>query len=1094
MQHKQKQQPIQPMQKKQKSFNRTAVAVCVSVAILAGVASYYDKATAQNGSYPLTQQQHAFLANKKASKDAHPKRFDKPQQAIDFYVKQRAPRGSDSIDNLKYGEAMSHINQMKRYSIKSDKMMASKNQMQRSANVVGKSLVTDGPIEPGVVQEWTNLGPGNIGGRTRALVIDPNTPDTMYSAGVTGGVWKTIDAGENWLPLNDMMVNLAVTSLVLSPTDSNVIYAGTGEGFYNSDAIRGDGLFVSTDGGQTWAQRANTAGNPDFHYVNKIAASHVTENRLFAATRQGLFRSDDAGVNWTHLMEVETPTGCLDVQVRTDADELLVSCGSFLTSTVYRSADGGDTFTPVIEDPLLGRTTLAFAPSNQNIAYALAASNSTDPSTYSMGFYKLYRSEDGGANWTVKNSNENENPVNTLLLSNPIFGLFPECGWGPDRSFYNQGWYDNIVQVDPINPDVVWTGGVDLWRSDDAGANWSAASRWWTDATDPSFAHADQHALVFHPNYDGQTNTTLYVGNDGGVVRTQNANADTLGIGGMCGAPVENAVAWTDLNNNYAITQFYHGAVMPDGTAYFGGAQDNGTLYGDDTSGKQDWVMITGGDGGWVAVDPRDTNVLFTEYTGLSLQRFDPEQAAWVGATNGIEGGAAFPFITPFIMDVNNPDRLWIGNDRLWRTDDQGDNWVQASAPTLDESIVSEWAVAPGNSERVIAGTNSGLLMISTAASTADATTQWHTVKPADGYVSDVAISPSNNSVAYATYSTFGVNHIWKTIDGGVTFNAIDNMGEANGLPDIPVNTIVIDPSNRARLFVGTDLGIFVSVDAGRNWSADGSGFANTPVAHLEINNGQLYAFTHGRSAYRVDLSTMPAALPVKLSTDEDTALDFKQRMFNAFSGGTPAFEAVVLHELPANGKFELNGVDMTELAPIAVTDLDNLRFVPETDFNGDVTIGWHAQAGDVATSTNNDLTITVNPLNDEPLFNLQTGTLSVNAGQNQFVTVATPVVTHMPADETDQTGTYSVIPSSVNFLNVAFNQQTGELKVAPIAKLTGTVSFSITANDGQPLNNTASQTVSFEVEKKSSGGSMGLFALLALPLIAIRRRLFGVK
>ena len=1082
---------MQKKQSKQKTFNRTAVAVCVSVAVLASAANY----SVRDEGYPLTQDQQAYLANKKASKDAHPKRFDKPQEAIDFYVKQRAPLGSDSIDNLKYGAAMSHINQMTRYSIKSDKMMLSKNQMRQSASVVGKGIATDGPTEPGVVQEWSNLGPGNIGGRTRALVIDPNTPDTMYSAGVTGGVWKTIDAGENWLPLNDMMVNLAVTTLALSPTDSNVIYAGTGEGFFNSDAIRGAGLFVSTDAGQTWTQRANTAGNPDFHYLNKLAVSHVTPNRLFAATRQGLFRSDDAGVNWTHLMEVETPTGCLDVKVRTDADELLVSCGSFVASTVYRSADGGDTFAPVIEDPLMGRTTLAFAPSDQNIAYALSATNSADQTVFNMGFYKLHRSEDGGATWTVKNSNENENVVNTLLLSNPIFGLFPECGWGADRSFFNQGWYDNIVQVDPINPDVVWTGGVDLWRSDDAGANFSAASRWWTNpAEDPSYAHADQHALVFHPNYDGQTNTTLYVGNDGGVLRTQNANASTLDIAGMCGAPVENAVAWTDLNNNYAITQFYHGAVMPDGTAYLGGTQDNGTLFGDDESGKQDWMMIAGGDGGWVAIDPRNPDIIFSEFTGLSLQRFDPEQGAWVGATNGIEGGAAFPFITPYIMDVNNPDRLWIGSDRLWRTDDQGDNWVQASAPTLDESIVSEWAVAPGNSERVIAGTNSGMLMISTSASTTDATTQWHTIKPTAGYVSDVAISPSNNRVAYVTYSTFGVNHIWKTIDGGVTFNAIDNMGEANGLPDIPVNSIVIDPSNRARLFVGTDLGIFVSVDAGRNWSADGSGFANTPVAHLEINNGQLYAFTHGRSAYRVDLSTLSAALPVKVSTDEDNAFDFKQRMFNAFSGGTPAFDAVVLHALPSNGKLELNGVEVSELTPILVADIDNLRFVPAADFNGDVTIGWHAQSEDVATSTSNDLTITVNPLNDEPTFTLQAGTASVKAGQNEFVTVATPNVTYVPADEAEQSVTYSVTPSSVSFLNVAFNQQTGELKVAPIAKLTGTVSFNITANDGQPVNNTASQTVNFEVEKKSSGGSMGLFALLALPLVGLRRKLFKAK
>lgn len=1066
----------------QMKMSRTAVAVCVSTALVAGTATYMS--VNSDSGYQLSPEKQAFLDQKKTKKETNPKRYDKPQEAQDFYVKQRAPLGAKNIPTEKYGQAVTHITDMAQYSFGEDKLLPSRSQL-RTTGALGK--LTD----PGVVKEWENIGPGNIGGRTRALIIDPDTPETMYTAGVAGGIWKTTDAGANWLPLDDMMTNLAVTTLVFDPNDSNTIYAGTGEGFFNGDALRGDGVFVSNDAGATWTQLANTAANRDFHYVNKLAASPNVEGRLYAATRAGFFRSDDSGVTWDLLMEAPNTNGCMDLQVRDDleTDELILSCGSFSGATVYRSTDGGDTIEAVIEDELMGRTTIAYAPSNQDIVYALAASNVNDTSPYRLGFYKLFRSADGGETWEVKNSSENENVLNTLLLSNTVFGLFPECGFGAGRSFFNQGWYDNIIEVDPVNPDVVWAGGIDLWRSDDAGENWGTVSRWWADPTHINYAHADQHTIVFHPNYDGDTNKTLYVGNDGGIQRTDNADGGTLGIAGICGVTIPEAVNWTTLNNNYVITQFYHGSVYPDGTTYFGGTQDNGTNRGDDTTGKQNWVEILGGDGGWTAVDPRDTNVIYSETTGLSLRRQE-DGATWVGITNGISGGAAFPFITPFMLDGNNPDRLWIGNDRLWRTEDRGDNWVQASAPTLDESVVSEWAVAPGNSDRVMAGTDSGMILISTSATQTDATTQWQHVQPTQGYVSDIAISPTNNARAYATYSTFGVPHIWRTTDGGLTWEPIDNMGQPNGLPDIPVNTIVIDPSNTARLIVGTDIGIFVSVDAGENWSVDGSGFANTSVAHLEINNGNLYAFTHGRSAYRVELSTLPAALPVSTSMDEDGELSFSSSMFSAFNGGTPAMDSIVLLELPANGTLSLDGEAITELAPIALDELGDLTFAPSANFNGEVTIGWHAQAAGEATSTNSDINITVNPVNDAPSFTVNQQVTIVNAGTTDRLVLATMTPDAVPADESEQTVVYSVLPDTLDFAQVSINENTGELSVIPVEGKSGEVIFVVTANDQQAENNTHKETVGFRVEEAGGNGSFGWLSLLMLPLVMLRRKL----
>ena len=198
---------------------------------------------------------------------------------------------------------------------------------------------------------------------------------------------------------------------------------------------------------------------------------------------------------------------------------------------------------------------------------------------------------------------------------------------GPSSDgYYNQGWYDNVIAVDPTDANRVWAGGIDLWRSDNGGVDWGTGGYWWFGkGVDPQYHHADQHGIVFHPQYNGTSNKVMFSASDGGVERIDDARAPVnTTVAQLCGTPVAGGPTWVDRNNGYVTTQFYDGAVYPDGQSYFGGLQDNGTQRG--SSASPNWTMLLGGDGGYTAVDTLGdaspgNDVLFAEFTGLSLQK-----------------------------------------------------------------------------------------------------------------------------------------------------------------------------------------------------------------------------------------------------------------------------------------------------------------------------------------------------------------------------------------------------------------------------------------------------------------------------------------
>jgi photosystem II stability/assembly factor-like uncharacterized protein len=724
--------------------------------------------------------------------------------------------------------------------------------------------------------QWTPLGPGNIGGRTRVLVINPRDPNLMYTAGVAGGIWKSIDGGGSWFPLGDLLPNLAVVTLAMDPENPDILYAGTGENFSNADGVRGAGIFKTVDGGASW-ERLESTTNFEFFFVSKIEVSRVDSRRVYAAARGGVWRSLDSGITWRRVLDRGAPAlGCGDMILRAEgeSDFVVASCRANPQGAIWRNraAELDAPWELVFTAEHMQRTSLAFAPSRPSVIYAMATSSEpgtcpdnpgSQPVTpcYRGGLLGVYRSMENGdaGTWETRTSNADENRLNTVLLSNPRSFFADICRGGP-KTFSSQGNYDNVIAVDPLDHEIVWAGGIDLFRSNDGGANWGIASYWWLDPSNPAYAHADHHFIAFHPNYDGEANQRMYITTDGGLHRTDNARAEVAsGETAPCTA-ASLRVRWTSLNNNYSVTQFYHGSVYPGGHLQFGGAQDNGTNRGAEVDGPNRWLELRGGDGGYTAVNPTNPNVLFVSTQRLALVRSANGGRTVANATAGInETSTNFAFIVPYRMDPSDPQRLWLGGRSLWRTADEGRRWTRASRELLAAGSISAVAIAPTDPNRVLAGSSDGRIFRNLAAVDSDESSEWTPARPRTGAVSWIEFDPENSEIAYATYSNFntapGDRHVYKTEDGGATWFPIDGVGDT-GIPDIPVHTILPDPFRPLTLYLGTDLGIFVSTDGGGTWAKEDSGFPNTVVQSMSIQKAGegsvLHAFTYGRGVWKV--------------------------------------------------------------------------------------------------------------------------------------------------------------------------------------------------------------------------------------------------
>jgi photosystem II stability/assembly factor-like uncharacterized protein len=595
------------------------------------------------------------------------------------------------------------------------------------------------------------------------LAIDPNNANNLYAASATGGVWNTTDGGQTWVPLTDFLPVLSAYSLVMDPSSSQTLYLGTGEW-----QLWGNGIYKTTNGGATWKELTatdNSVANSHFSYVHQIAISPARPSNLYAATDSGLFFSLDAGNTWNQALPqtAGASLACNSVVARGDqpTDIVYAACGSYNSTagsnvySIYANTDaaGAGAWNVVQSDPMMGTTVLAIAPSAPTTIYFLSVSSAITGPFYNA-LYAVFQSTAGGTagTWVKKADTSDPTSITANILS------YPNCDYGTG-SHSGQGAYNLVMAVDPTNPNTVFVGGIDLFRSNDGGATFGYADFGPGNAT----AHPDQHAIAFPPGYNGTTNQTVFVGNDGGVFTTSTALGAVASTQfPQCFAGTNSGVGWANLNNSFETTQFYFGTILPGGAAYFGGSQDNGTSIGNDATGVNGWTFLYGGDGGQVMADPVDTSHLFYEYIHLSLQRStDGGQSSSPAITGITEPSSDFNFINDYVYDPSDPLKMYTGGTQLWRTVDGAQNWTAASAPIPpDQYAISVEAVDPSDRENVYFGTDEGAFVYRTSSAlTSDGTTTWAStqLQASGGYISSIAFDPNLPSRVYATLSTFRV-------------------------------------------------------------------------------------------------------------------------------------------------------------------------------------------------------------------------------------------------------------------------------------------------------------------------------------------------
>jgi hypothetical protein len=714
--------------------------------------------------------------------------------------------------------------------------------------------------------QWNERGPSNVAGRVRALFIDKRdaTGNTVFAASVSGGIWKATNFKTNptWIPLGDNLSNMAICALAQDPTNQNIMYAGTGEGWFNTGSVRGNGIYKSVDGGQSWLPLDSTliSRRRDFEFVNDIV---VTNNGIvFAACRSatfcnngGVLRSVDGGNTWSRVIGTfpAGSTTCNDALNYRAADLEIAANGDLYATTGFNSnvanntgriwkataASGGTLgawadITPAATAGTWSRIDIACAPSNANILVALIAGNDN-------AIKAIQRSVDGGSTWQS--------------LAIPSW-----CDQGVNKTDFTRGqaWYDLIVAIDPTNPNNFIIGGVDMLQTTNGGSSFTQISQWASGCTGSS-VHADIHNIIYYPN-----STEAIASTDGGLYYST------------------NGTTFANRNTGLNITQFYSLALHPSGGSNFmlAGAQDNGTHKFNSTDVNATTPVLSG-DGGFCFIDQDNPTIQIGSFTNASYR---VSRDGGVTFPQSSANSSAGRFINPTVYDdAANIIYNALGADQLGliRNIDAGSltaaqipisqlNGNQISAIKVDPNIPNRVWIAGSTSSSSNTSTIPIMVLVENANSASPSITPFALPSTivAGGYISSIDVEKGNANHLLITLSNYGVASVYESIDGGATWAAIEG-----NLPDMPVRWGMFLPEG-VILTTGAVKGIILATETGV-WTTSLSNAANTIWVP---NNGGMSAVsshmlryrpadrtlgvaTHGRGIYTTTLTLATTAV-----------------------------------------------------------------------------------------------------------------------------------------------------------------------------------------------------------------------------------------
>lgn len=763
---------------------------------------------------------------------------------------------------------------------------------------------------------WIEMGPDNVGGRTRAVLIEKNNPNLIFAGGVSGGLWKSANAGQSWVKVtstSDNWNNLNIASICQAANGD--IYVGTGEGLYTptgdgAGGFNGQGIWKSTDLGTTWTRLtstwATTTDQGIFIEVNKLAADPTNSNRIYAATKKSLRVSNDGGLTWKcPLAFTYQNRQATDVKVASDGTViasvgnlgLISATGDSATFTKISSTSSTSYKTDSLINPTVGRLEFAFSPDDPNYIYC--SSVKQDGTTE-----HIYRSINKGQTWKIIASGD-------------------EVYFDP---FRNQGIYDNIITVFPGNKNKILLGGIDIWEWE-LGKVFEQKTLWSLSQMHQNYVHADIHTIVFHPNY--LTNKTFYVGSDGGISKT-----------------TDGGISYFTRNKNYNVTQAYATAFSPTGEIILG-TQDNGTQYiGLDGNTVKTATEVSGGDGGYCEFSTLNPNVTFGSVyftdVRISLERgvvmdefyfgnggnFVTPLRLWesfndIYSTDSIEifieGTIKKDSIINLKSKINNRPIKFIADrdytaqaDTIVKVQDSyqaaiaigytnsilfARNPLNLTTPEIDaiaENISGTVQTiefsADGN--YIYAGTENGnLYRIDSVLNirkpknftySSDNNNMWTVDANLIGtfggrVITSIAVNPKNPEEVTVTVGNYGnSNYVYYSKNAATTTTSSGNFTAKQGnLPQAPVYSSLIDWQNDSLVYVGTETGVYYTenIYASTVEWIPSEGFPTVPTYMLRqqsrpnswltgvTNHGYIYAATHGRGIWRSESRKGPLAV-----------------------------------------------------------------------------------------------------------------------------------------------------------------------------------------------------------------------------------------